>query len=169
MDEEQFRRMLELFPVVRASSYCADDVNGVNRRAPTGLIPLQASSTVQLHQVDTGSTCHDSDTGKAIQSPTETGKACQSLTDTGKAIQSPTDTGKAIQSSPPPPVAASSGQKGVGNFWDMLKESAEKQLGPEKGQQFCEAFRARHNELVNKTLSLDAIERIAKHWPLPAK
>jgi hypothetical protein len=133
MEEEQFQRLLELFPVVRSPSYCADEVNGMSRRVPSGF-PLP-SSTVQLEQVDTGSPSHETDTGKGIESP--------------------------------PTSLASSGDKG--NFWDLLKAAAEEQLSPENAQRFCDAFKARHNELVNNTLSLDAIERIAKHWPLPPK
>ncbi|KAG0554111.1 hypothetical protein M758_12G065000 [Ceratodon purpureus] len=131
MEEEQFQRLLELFPVVRTSSYCADEVNGMNRRVPSGL----PSSTVQLQPVDTGSPSQEIDTGKGIQSP--------------------------------PTSVASLGDEA--NFWDLLKTAAEKQLSPENAQRFCDTFKARHNDLVNNTLSLDAIERIAKHWPLPTK
>lgn len=131
MEEEQFQRLLELFPVVRTSSYCADEVHGMNRRVPSGL----PSSTVQLQQLDTGSPSQETGTGKSIE--------------------------------PPPTSAASLGDKA--NFWDLLKIAAEQQLSPEKAQRFCDAFKARHNDLVNNTLSLDAIERIAKHWPLPTK
>lgn len=133
MEEEQFQRLLELFPVVRSASYCADEVTGINRRVPSGF-PLP-SSTVQLQQVDTGSPSHETESEKGIQSP--------------------------------PTSLASLGNEA--NFWDLLKVAAEQQLSPENAQRFCDAFKARHNELVNNTLSLDAIERIAKHWPLPPK
>jgi hypothetical protein len=43
------------------------------------------------------------------------------------------------------------------------------QLEEKDAEAFCDTFKLLHEELVNKALSLDAIERIAKRWPLATK
>jgi len=132
MEEEQFNKLLQLFPVVRPRSYCADEVN-TTRRIQTGLHGL--SSTLQLEQVDTGSPSQETETDKGTPSP------------------------------PTSLVALGDGA----SFWDLLKMAAEQQLSSCEAQRFCDTFKSLHEELVNKVLSLDAIERIAKKWPLPTK
>ncbi|XP_024364507.1 uncharacterized protein [Physcomitrium patens] len=127
MEEDQFQRLLGMFPIVRSRSYCADDAVGTSRRVPSGF--SLASSNVELQQVDTESNREQTDTDKST------------------------------------PQMSLASLHSKGNFWDQLKAAAEQQLLPEAAQKFCDAFRARHNEMVNNTLSLDGIERIAKHWP----
>jgi hypothetical protein len=55
------------------------------------------------------------------------------------------------------------------SFWDLLRAVAQQQLEEKDAEAFCDTFKLLHEELVNKALSLDAIERIAKRWPLATK
>uniref|UniRef100_A0A7I4FHI7 Uncharacterized protein n=1 Tax=Physcomitrium patens TaxID=3218 RepID=A0A7I4FHI7_PHYPA len=63
MEEDQFQRLLGMFPIVRSRSYCADDAVGTSRRVPSGF--SLASSNVELQQVDTESNREQTDTDKS--------------------------------------------------------------------------------------------------------
>lgn len=44
------------------------------------------------------------------------------------------------------------------DFWDKLKSSAEKKVGPAEAKRFCDAFQKIYHKLVHEELSREAIE-----------
>ncbi|KAJ3683879.1 hypothetical protein LUZ60_014106 [Juncus effusus] len=94
MDEREFRRLLDIFPIVRLSSYC---------------------------QAEEGSS-----SGASYQTETKT-----------REIQNDNKTST------------------EGNFWQKLQMTAERKVGSDKAEKFVKAFRAAHETLVYKELSLE--------------
>ncbi|CAI9106163.1 OLC1v1005239C1 [Oldenlandia corymbosa var. corymbosa] len=48
-------------------------------------------------------------------------------------------------------------------FWDKLKSSAEKKLGPNDAEKFCKAFQQVYRRLVHEELSLEAAQAFVNY------
>jgi len=141
MEQEQFDRLLQLFPVVRPRTYCADDFSGVT---------VQSQSLAQRED-------------ESLLSPPP-----PAVPEVGVNGSSSLDTEEEkTAEAPSTPVASLSDH--ATSFWDLLRAVAQQQLEEKDAEAFCDTFKLLHEELVNKALSLDAIERIAKRWPLATK
>ncbi|CAK9191124.1 unnamed protein product [Sphagnum jensenii] len=143
MEQEQFDRLLQLFPVVRPRTYCADDFNGLTVQSQSLAQredePLLSPPPPAVPEVGVnGSSSQDTEEEKTTEAPST---LVASLSDHGSAT----------------------------SFWDLLRAVAQQQLEEKDAEAFCDTFKLLHEELVNKALSLDAIERIAKRWPLATK
>ncbi|KAG6549088.1 hypothetical protein Mapa_009314 [Marchantia paleacea] len=136
MEEHQFRRLLELFPVVRSSTYCAEDAENSSatsdNAATSGRSRISATKSVMKDGaiMEKGSSA---DENESLEMQAQ----------------------KSVASVPP-------GQ----GFWSPLRSAMQALLGDEEGQRFCENFKHVHESLVRETLSLDDIERIATHLKL---
>ncbi|CAK9857468.1 unnamed protein product [Sphagnum jensenii] len=142
MEQEQFDRLLQLFPVVRPRTYCADDFNGLT---------VQSQSLAQTED-------------EPLLSPPP-----PAVPEVGVNGSSSQDTEEKTTEAPSTLVASLSDHGSATSFWDLLRAVAQQQLEEKDAEVFCDTFKLLHEELVNKALSLDAIERIAKRWPLATK
>ncbi|KAL3699788.1 hypothetical protein R1sor_017810 [Riccia sorocarpa] len=142
MEDHQFQRLLELFPVVRSSTYCAEDeaINNANAddAAPSDrpAKPLTDADMPYDHRHLYTSFVDE----MQVEKRNSTAESTTIQTQTQMAI-----------------VSREQG------FWDLLKTAMQARLGDEEAQRFCDTFRKTHENLVTKTLSLDDIERIATH------
>ncbi|KAH9574294.1 hypothetical protein CY35_01G049500 [Sphagnum magellanicum] len=141
MEQEQFDRLLQLFPVVRSRTYCADDFNGVT---------VQSQSLAQRED-------------ESLLSPPP-----PAVPEVGENGSSSQDIEEEKTTEAPSTQVASLSDHAT-SFWDLLRSVAQQQLEEKDAEAFCDTFKLLHEELVNKALSLDAIERIAKRWPLATK
>ncbi|KAL2652085.1 hypothetical protein R1flu_020213 [Riccia fluitans] len=131
MEENQFQRLLELFPVVRSSTYCAED---------------EVISTTNSDDAATS--------GRPAKTLTNADAKEEMQFEKGSS----TAESKTVEKQPQLSVSSVSPKQG---FWDPLKTAMQARLGDEEGQRFCEVFRKVHEQLVMRTLSLDDIERMA--------
>ncbi|KAH8973528.1 hypothetical protein BDL97_01G052400 [Sphagnum fallax] len=141
MEQEQFDRLLQLFPVVRPRTYCADDFDGLT---------VQSQSLAQRED-------------EPLLSPPP-----PAVPEVGVNGSSSQDTEEEKTTEAPSTLVASLSDHAT-SFWDLLRAVAQQQLEEKDAEAFCDTFKLLHEELVNKALSLDAIERIAKRWPLATK
>ncbi|XP_054819265.1 uncharacterized protein LOC129318490 isoform X2 [Prosopis cineraria] len=111
MDEAEFRRVLQLFPVVRSRDYCAESG------------PRQSTSSSRSAQ----------DELKEWQDAWDGGD--RELDIKGNEHD---------------------------EFWSKLKAVAERKVGAEEAERFCEAFQKIHKKLVYEELTEDAARKFIK-------
>ncbi|BFI03149.1 hypothetical protein MPTK1_1g01135 [Marchantia polymorpha subsp. ruderalis] len=136
MEEHQFRRALELFPVVRSSTYCAED-----------------------DEISAASSDNAATSGRSTISATKSALKDSAIMEKGNSANEKEFLEMHAQKS----VASVPPEQG---FWNPLRSAMQELLGNEEGQRFCESFKHVHESLVRDTLSLDDIERIATHMKL---
>lgn len=176
MDETQFLRLLGLFPMVRTRDYCADDV------ASTGPLlfsdfdtPANPPGTEQT--LDSAERDRFGEQDSFLDAPSGTDSSVGAPSGTESPLNAPSENdslneshkiseeGSSVEAEP-----QLNGSRRVSvSFWDLLQQEVETKLGQAEAQRFCDAFRVQHNDLVNKTLSLDSIERIASKLELVQK
>eukprot|EP00246_Nothoceros_aenigmaticus_P011398 TRINITY_DN3083_c0_g1_i2.p1 TRINITY_DN3083_c0_g1~~TRINITY_DN3083_c0_g1_i2.p1 ORF type:complete len:151 (+),score=23.86 TRINITY_DN3083_c0_g1_i2:126-578(+) len=150
MDESQFLRLLGLFPMVRTRDYCADDA------ASSG--PLVFSDLETPTPLSGNQQVLDSAGRETVEQKASTVGELEALNGSHDLSE-----GKNIA------LQTNGSHKVPVSFWELLQQEVGSKLGQSEAKRFCEAFRAQHNDLVNKTLSLDAIERVARNLALVHK
>ncbi|KAH7285593.1 hypothetical protein KP509_33G035800 [Ceratopteris richardii] len=112
MNEEQFRRVLDLFPRVRSASYCEQEDIGDSDLPSTTIDYLRPVHFSQSRDL------------LSVQDKT--------------------------------------GQEDI--FWNRLRETVEKKLGPEDAAQFCEHFKQAHEALVYAARNSKIIQKASIVW-----
>ncbi|CAL9000384.1 unnamed protein product [Prunus brigantina] len=168
MDEAEFRRLLDLFPIVRSRDYHAGELSSV--------LYFLESCSFQLERPDERlwklesydcrltdepslpvfSSCHmiwkvkEPWKAELEQSKESTSKSAQH--EEVKEWQDAWDEGDKKE-------VEKQGLDQHGAFWEKLKLVAERKVGEAEAERFCKAFQQVHKKLVYEELSLDAAQK----------
>ncbi|KAG6411389.1 hypothetical protein SASPL_129470 [Salvia splendens] len=141
MDENEFRQLLELFPIVRSPDYC---------------VSLSLRSQTLAHTKPSSHTLHLLYSFSIFWTCGCLAKLC---------FQAGSEFSSQL-SGPAPSLELKERQDGCSTednteaFWGKLKAAAEKKVGAADAEIFCKAFQQVYKKLVYEELTTDAAKRI---------